>query len=332
MVKLTSMNVSQSINMSVCPKLIQLPLSKLEPQLVTPLVCIFLTLTVSATLLNSMTFILYFKKSQLRKKRSVKLLLSLAASDLMVGVLVSPISIAQTLKQLSSPCHYINRIARGCQIIMILTVVIMCTITLEQYLNIVRHNIYHKVLPSCRFKLFLSAPWIFSISLLVFGSFSNLAGLWTVVFTWFIMFVTIFVIYWKIHIHLQNRQKSWNSQEHSNVLITIHKQNKKSTKMMLRIVTGVIICSITGYCSMVVILLDHYQVAGLPWLKTWRKYPVAIIANILQQSNSIVNPVLYYCRSTDFSKALKELVTELKNSTACYPFRKTPRSDQDTPS
>ena len=308
------MNDSQWKNDSDCSVVVQLPLSNLPPILVRPFTCIFVALAICATLFNSIAFILYFKKKQLRQKRSAKLLLSLATSDLLVGVLVAPISIAQTLTQIKSKCHFINTVARGSHIIMVLTLMIMCTITLEFYLKVVKHNIYQKVLTPCRFKALNFAPWIFSTLILVTGKFSMLAWVWIVNAFCLFIFLTIYIIYWKIHVYLKNRGRFWRTGEHSETLIQIHKQNKKSTRTILLIVVGVTFCSITAYTSMIIHLLNQYQIGEIPWLQIWRKYYLGILGNILQQSNSIVNPILYFCRSTDFSKALKGVSLGSRNS------------------
>ena len=294
-----------------CSKLAQLPLNNLKKPLDIPLFFIFCAIAACATVLNSMTLILCCKNTHLRRKRSVKLLLSLAASDLSVGVFVAPISITQILWQDIPRCHFINIIARSSHLIMMITLLIMCNITLEQYLKIVKHDVYHEVLTSLRFKAFLAAPWIITFLLLLIAAISSVTTVWIVVVSWFSLFVVIFATYWKIHAHLQNRQKYWRKEEHSNIVTAINKQNRKITRMMLIIAVGVSVCSIAGYCSKVLHLLEHYQVGDIPWLKTWRQYHMGTIANILQQSNSVLNPILFYCRSSEFSKASKRLVAEV---------------------
>ena len=308
------MNDSQWKNDSDCSVVVQLPLSNLPPMLVRPFTCIFAALAICATLFNSIAFILYFKKKQLRQKRSAKLLLSLATSDLLVGVLVAPISIAQILMPVRSKCHFINKMARGSHIVMILTLMIMCTITLELYLKVVKRNLYYNVLTTCRFKALMSAPWVFSAFIVVIGKWSMLTLVWILNLLCLFIFPTIYIIYWKICAYLKNRQKHWSREAHSVILIAIQKQNKKSTRTLLLIVVGVTFCSITAYISIIIFLLNHYRIGEISWLDTWRKYHLGIVGNILLQSNSIMNPILYFCRSTDFSKALKEAIFRTKNS------------------
>ena len=98
-----------------CSQLVQRPLTNLEKTLVPYFLLIFFTIAISATVLNSTIFILYFKNSQFKRKRSVKLLLSLSVSDLSVGIIVAPISIAQILTKNIPNCHFINFIARAIQ-------------------------------------------------------------------------------------------------------------------------------------------------------------------------------------------------------------------------
>ena len=322
-------NTTQSAK-NDCLRLAQLPLNNLEESLMIPFLFTFSSISVISTLLNLTTFILYFKSAHLKGKRSIKLLLSLAVSDLLVGMVVAPVSIAQILLKNISQCHFINIIAKASHIILILVLMIMCTITLEQYLKIVKQDVYQQVLTSCRFKVFLAAPWIISSLVLVIGVISSVTAVLIVVVAWLILFFIIFLMYWRIYIHLQNRQKLWNIEENSHVLAAIHKQNKRSTTMMLLLVMGIAFCYILGYSSKAVHVLEYYQIGEFPWLHTWRKYYLGITANILQQSNSILNPILYNCRSTEFSKALKEIAVKVKNAICCRSGTSSKTSKRDT--
>ena len=199
---------------------------------------------------------------------------------------------------------------------MVLTLMIMCTITIELYLKVVKHNIYQEVLTPCRFKVFMSAPWIFSALILVIGKFSMLAWLWIVNLLCLFIFPTIYIIYWKVCAYLKNRERYWSAEEYSETLIAIHKQNKKSTRTILLIVVAVTFCSITAYTSMIIRLLDHHQIGEISLLNTWRKHHLGILGMILLQSNSIMNPILYFCRVPDFSKALKEAISGSRGSSA----------------
>lgn len=298
-------------NVTGCQNVLIKPLSTLEgKEIIAFLLIVYLILAFSSALLNSMTLFIFFKSSQMKGTRNVKFQLSLAASSLLVGIYVAPIKMTTLLARSVSTETLIifGRISDSTNLVMFTTLVIMCTIILEQYLKITRLDVYYKLLTSCRFNILLALPWIIFLILSIAVNFIyKVSSLTTfIMVTWVIVLIAIPILYWKIHAHLKKREKLWHGGESLRILVAIKKQNKKSRRMMMYIIITIFICYTAGALTMVVHAVTC--LIGLPWLQRWKSKGLGIATVILLQSNAIVYPMLYHSRSNEFSKALRKII------------------------
>ena len=298
-----AMNDSNEIQI-YCNYRLQLPLSTLKPHLVTPFLTIFFVLTFTSTSLNTLVFTLLFKNKQMRQKRHIQLLLCLSASDLLVGALVSPTSIAQILVGTGSGQCFVNRIAGGAHILMATANLIITTISFDRYTLIVHNKSYYNILNSRRFSCMLALPWVVSLVLILLAIFYRTYFMWCQLLLSISTYICFITSYWKIHAHLSQREHYWGQAERSNILAINRRRNKRATHIMATIIIATLSCSGLLFLSIGVYLLDYYGIGGIEWLKTWRHFYLGVLGNILLQSNSTFNPILYISISKEFKGLL----------------------------
>ena len=299
------MNKSEEIQ-SYCSYRQQLPLSTLRPKLVGPFLAIFIVLTFTSTSMNSFVFTFLFRNKKMRNKRHVQLLLCLSVSDLLVGILVSPASIAQVIIGDGPAQCLINRLAGSAHILMSTRCLIITTISLDRYLLIARNASYHVIMTSKRFSIALALPWILSFVLLILAILKRKYFVWCQLVLATGTCICFVVSYWKIQLHLTQHELYWELQNQNNPIAVNRRQNKRSTKIMAAIIIVTLLCSVMIFLTLIVNLLDYYHIFGLQWIKTWRRFYLGIIGNVLLQSNSTLNPILYICISKEFQKFFSE--------------------------
>ena len=293
-----------------CGYRLQLPLSTLKPQFITPFLSIFSILTFTSTFLNLLVFTLLVKNRQMRQKRHIKLLLCLSVSDLLVGSLVSPTSMAQIMVGSGSAQCVVNRIAGGVQILMATANLIITTISFDRYILIVHDNSYYDIITSKRFSCILAMPWVASFFLVLLAIFSRTSFMWCQLVLTISTYICFVSSYWKIQAHLSQHELYWAHPTHTNIR---RRRNKRTTHIMAAIIIATLSCSALASLSLVVYLLDFYGIGGIEWLKTWRQFYLGVIGNILLQSNSTFNPILYICISKEFKKMLLKTLRPKKH-------------------
>ena len=105
--------VPRNLSTQLCHSVVQLPLGTLPDSAIAPVLIVYIILALAATVINLLLIYIYLSNASLKKKRSTRLLISLSASGLCIGMIVGPICIALILKSPVPPCHLLNYTSQG---------------------------------------------------------------------------------------------------------------------------------------------------------------------------------------------------------------------------
>uniref|UniRef100_A0A673BJ08 Trace amine-associated receptor 1-like n=1 Tax=Sphaeramia orbicularis TaxID=375764 RepID=A0A673BJ08_9TELE len=264
-----------------------------RPSTICVLVYMFLSLLSIATICGNLLVIIsiiYFK--QLHTSTNY-LILSLAVADLLVGVLVFPLSMTYTV----TSCHYHEHIV--CKIrdsfdvaLCTSSILNLCCISIDRYYAICHPLTYKTTLTVHVGRIMILVVWSISILIGIFGGFSQgtceemcsvdvvLSNIMGPILAFYFPAIIMLCIYVKIFLVAQKQAISIQRTKSG---VTASKMEKKATKT-LAIVMGIFLLCMTPYFICVV-----FQ----PLASDPPSFSLIEALNWLTLSNSMLNPFIY---------------------------------------
>ncbi|XP_029984546.1 trace amine-associated receptor 1-like [Sphaeramia orbicularis] len=267
-----------------------------RPSTICVLVYMFLSLLSIATICGNLLVIIsiiYFK--QLHTSTNY-LILSLAVADLLVGVLVFPLSMTYTV----TSCHYHEHIV--CKIrdsfdvaLCTSSILNLCCISIDRYYAICHPLTYKTTLTVHVGRIMILVVWSISILIgicIIVAGFSQgtceemcsvdvvLANTMGPVFSFYLPTIIMLCIYIKIFLVALKQANSIQSMRSG---ATASKMERKATKT-LAIVMGIFLLCMTPYFLCIVFQPLAFDPPPLPVIET---------LNWLTLSNSMLNPFIY---------------------------------------
>ena len=284
-----------------------MPLLKLDIEESRPFAVILSIASATSIIFNIAIIVLFVKIRNLRTT-SNKLLISLAVSDLCVGAIISPLSIAQLVKGKTHPeCSTLHILSIYTLPFLAVTELIICTIALDRYLKITKVAKYHSIMKGYRLNLLILGPWLFPILLILIGSRNKAAANIVVSILFLVGYTCIFLSYRKIYCYIKLRQHNFGSSLSISHIESMLKQNKKVIALIWAVSISALSCGTPSFIYRWVLLVEHYKVGDMVWVQQ-RIHLFGATATTMLQLNSAINPLLYFWLSQEFRKAIKQLI------------------------
>ena len=265
-------------------------------------------------LANSLVFVLAWHMKYLRTKTNF-FLLSLAASDLLAGILVIPLVISCNIVILNeSICVAMDICQRG---LAISTILHLCSAVMERYLKISSPFKYNSIVTKARIAAVLISVWItaMSVSLAQLPLISspvmkayliyNATVLSLFVFAPFIVTIGAFI---RIFVIMKQSKKSrqhltrWSN---SNKVQQKRKQ-RRNVKRSLIVYFVMLLCfACTWFPYFFLTLLIDLENSLIAKIPQW----ISVMFLFLKVSSALLNPVLFTFFKADFQRALRQMAS-----------------------
>ena len=263
-------------------------------------------------LANSLVFVLAWQMKYLRTKTNF-FLLSLAASDLLSGVLVLPLVMScNIVLHNESTCIVMDICQRG---LAISTILHLSCAVMERYLKISSPFKYTSIVTKPRIAAVLTAVWTSAMSvslaqLLIISSqdilrahlIYNTTVLSLFVFVPFIVTLVAFIGIFIIMKQSKESRKKMSSLRHRNEVQ--EKKQKHNVKRSLIVYLVMLICFVFAWFPYffltLLIDLDNSLIMRIP---QW----VNVLFLFLKISSALFNPCLFTFFKADFQKALRQM-------------------------
>ena len=269
-----------------------------------------------ASLLNITVLILFTKVRSLNNKSNYHIL-SLVIGDAIIGLILSPISFIQVSSKNFHNC-FVNKLGSFLVSLLGVSAFTVISIAYDRYINLTELERYDIFMTKRRFLVLLLFPWCTPL-ILVFGNFSGKE-----IFTWMIILIYFFhyflLIYSYSKIATALRGRSITVVANAGVVL---RQNEKSIRF-ISLLIGVFLFLSSGIAIYrILTVIDLYLPNGLRW---YRKNEAFILATgqLLFQTNSVCNPMLYFIKHSDIKQAFRRLLHKRRAtvSTAVVEFRR----------
>ena len=266
-------------------------------------------------LANSLVFVLAWRMKYLRTKTNF-FLLSLAASDLLAGVLVVPLAISCNIATLNnSICIAMDICQRG---LAISTILHLSSAVMERYLKISSPFKYFSIVTKTRIAAVLISVWITAMSvslaqLLLISSPDMLNAYLTYnatvlslfVFIPFIVTVAAFI---RIYVIMKKSKKSRQNLTSLRNNNKVHQRNKKRRNVKRSLIVYFVMlvcfaCAWFPYFFLTLLIdLDNSLISRIPqWLN--------VMFLFLKVSSALFNPFLFTFFKADFQRALRQMAS-----------------------
>ena len=281
----------------------QQPLQIRVPQSKKPfIVAIFGSIALTATCFNVMVFIVYFRTRSLSKPCN-KLLLSLALIDLLVGLIVAPISIRNLF--VADACLRIA-LQKVYQFLICVSCVTLCNISYDRYLFFTKPGLYADIMRGFRLRCTIAMPWSSTLILMTASLLPEKVKFWIAVMVILVGYLFYFTCYTFIYKRLMARMRLWQSREEGSHTQMILKETQRSMHLILLLIICNFICTFPWFLCLLFFLLSQYSLVNTKQLE--KEYMFLLIGVICMQLKSAINPIIYFAVSKDFFTALQRIV------------------------
>ena len=256
---------------------------------------------VFASILNLCVLAMFSKVRSLRNKSDLHIL-SLAVADLVVGTVLSPISVVQVLNKNHENCM-VNNVGSFLLTLLAVSAVTLVMISYDRYVHIKHVVLYEELMTRRWVFLMIFVPW-FSPSILVGAkAINNEVFTWTILIVYVIAYFLMIFSYIKLTSVLKAREQGMFASNHN--LKIMHRQNQKSVRFICLLVATFV--SFTSGIFVYRMLMTYDMYVGSEW---YRKNKAVFMASgqVIFQINSIVNPLLYFIKHSTMKSTVRQFI------------------------
>ena len=292
----------------------KLPASAIEVQAV----LIFLTVINIVTFpftaaLNVLVIIAVKMKSRLRAHKSNILLASLATTDLMVGVIVQPISVALIITVVLGDTTTVSCALQNLtfipRIVTYASLIHLALISGERYLAMKHTYAYHNgLVTEARLLIGSGLAWLFPLILnisLFFVQNRNLAAIGVTILSLCVAIIIFCQI--TVYCEIRRHEKKLLTQQVTEEARQKFLKDKKAFKLTAIVVSVLFLCYIPGIVYRVVVINygNNIPISA--------KYACEFSVASFVMLNSLLNPLIYSVRMSQFRVAFIELIYRTAN-------------------
>ena len=280
--------------------------------------CVFNGCLSCATIILNIVTIHAIRKTALLPKPLRTLLLSLAVSDVGVGLLVQPFYISTMvtwLKQKRIDCIYYKRLMAVMKFFCVSSVCNVVTISLDRFLAVHLHLRYQELVTHKRVIAAVISIWLFSaiISFSVFWDslFIISQVIWLVIMT--VCPIVVVIVYWRIYIVLKRHkiqieglqiQELQQGVQNGDLLNFLRKLRKS-------VLGTFFVCIVFLICYLPCFILSVLLIARL--LSASYFYVARLYDMTLFFLNSSLNPVMYCWKMRPIRRTLMDIMRSIVN-------------------
>lgn len=302
-------------------------ISSLEPPLTTIFGVIFISISVFASATNGFVLFVLGKPSR-KVTTSTKILASLAVSDLLVGMILSPLTSWHVLSTSLNDCRieYIRRylvlLLTGC------SVLTLGLISFDRYTLLLKLSNCSKYMTRWNLITFLLFAWLVPaltpiLQLEIFGSFPYLIAVILIYFCPLIVLVVNYRLLLRVIKRQEKTIRTYKLQISGATSLTdtsrgamqnsfkdkatTEKKKRKArkqialAKFVTMLIFWYILCMMPSNAWIMVRLINlKYHFLNLKIFHVW--YLIAAVTTLL---NSYLNPVIYFLKNPEFRKRVK---------------------------
>ena len=242
---------------------------------------------VVASFLNIGMLTLFIKTPSLRNKSDFHLL-SLIISDVIVGVILSPITVKKILTENYQIC-FVNNL----EALVSVSGVAIVVITYDRYVHIWKGLRYDEYMTRRRFCFLVSCPWFSPLIFFLAKLISVECYTWAILLAYMLLYSSIIGSYLKIVGFIRSRLHAGCVSNTTRA--RIQRQNKRSIRLICLVsITSILMT--TGMLLVRIFLTCHlYLPGGFIWFKK-NESSIRAFGQLLFQMNSLINPMLYYTK------------------------------------
>ena len=242
---------------------------------------------IAASFLNICLLILFLKTPTLRNKSDFHLL-SLVIGDVIVGVIISPITVKKILTE-----NYQNCLVNNLGVLVSVSGVSIIVITYDRYVHIWKGLHYDEYMTRTRFCFLISCPWLSPLIFFLAKLISAECLTWAILLAYMLLSSSIIGSYLKIVGCIRSRLHA--ACVSNTTRARIQRQNKRSIRLICLVgITFILMTS--GMLLIRIFLTCHFYLpGGFIWFKK-NESSIRAFGQMSFQMNSLINPMLYYTK------------------------------------
>ena len=270
-----------------------LPLSQVPSTQAVPFATVFGIISIFASVGNITSLIVFLKCTNM-ESNSYKFYVSLTISDVIVGLVVAPISSLQMLMGVNCAVNTVYLVFRP---LVAITGMTCCIIAFDRYLSITKNIAYPNMMTKYRIIFLILVPWLFPLLLTATKFSSNELHYWFLLFLFILCYCIMITSYQKLKKHLRLRYNQFTENQHMQMMI--HAQNVKAVNLVNTINIVFVICTLPLFCYRILMLHNFYTSGSKKWFASMNP-TLNAIAQCAFQFNSCLNPILYFRKVNEF--------------------------------
>lgn len=261
----------------------------------------FCILSILASLGNTIVLYLFIRYKRLRTSTN-RFLVSLAIGDLLLGVVLAPVSIAQLLIPPYRQNCAVNILGNFLTTLMAISGVTLGCIAYDRYLHVKSTEMYRQKMTRCKLNLMIILPWFTPLILLITKMFDAIVNTVTVLVLMTSVYTVLLYSYSKLMVLVKNRIRRGDIS-----IDSIQVRNRNITNCIGWIVLVAIICTVPVFLNRVCLLI--YLTSKKSWTvyENWQPLIFAV-SHTFFVLNSCINPILYFWKHAGFRNRFKKMI------------------------
>lgn len=308
-------------------------MSILNPPLTTIFGVMFIVASIMATAGNAFVLFVLWRPGR-KITSSIKILSSLAVSDLLVGLVLSPVTAWQVLDHNALRNCNADYVRRYFTVLLVgSSVLTLALISYDRYILLTKLTNYNKYMTKRKIIILLTFAWLFPAlvpALQIKGAFGKHTYLSFVLICFFVPLVFLSVIYCYIVQAIKKKEMKMmnytqefsvnastdSGEEFKMKEVAIKNQNRHEIKQiaLAKAVAILIVCY--GVCITPInswIIVDRFNVE-YKFMNEKGHQVWYLISMLMSQCNSCINPTIYFLKNPEFQKRVKSLFTKKEQS------------------
>ena len=308
-------------------------MSTLNPPLTTVFGVMFIIASIIATAGNAFVLFVLWRPGR-KVTSSIKILSSLAVSDLLVGLVLSPATAWQVLDYTALRNCNADYVRRYFTVLLVgSSALTLALISYDRYILLTKLTNYNRYMTKRKIIIFLTFAWLFPAlvpALQIKSAFGKHTYLSFVLICFFVPLVFLSVIYCYIVQAIKKKEmKLMNYTQEFSVStstdcggefkmkeVATKNQNRHDIKQiaLAKAVAVLIVCygvCITPISSWIIVnsFNVEYHFMNEKGHQTWY-----LVSMLMSQCNSCINPVIYFLKNPEFQKRVKTLFRRKEQS------------------
>ena len=279
--------------------------------------CVFNSFLSYTTITLNIVTIHAIRKTALLPKPLRTLLLSLAASDVGVGLLVQPLYISTLVSRLNQKridCISYKKLFAAMNFFCISSLLNVVTISVDRFLAVHLHLRYQELVTHKRVIAGVISIWLFSTIISSCAFYDSLLIISQVV--WFVnitvCLITVVIVYWRIYIVLKRHKNQIRGLQIQEVQQGVQNDDLSNFLKLRKSALGTFyVCIVFMICYLPSYILSFLQMARL--LSPISLYEASLYTTTLVFLNSSLNSVIYCWKMGPIRRSLMDIMRGIVN-------------------